>query len=61
MRSWGRIDAHDRGDVRGLDFASKGAMIALDRGHDRVAIGPLGDLVYQPFDSGRVERTIAIA
>ena len=40
MRSWGKIDGHDQGDDRGLDFASKGAMIVLDRGHDRPAIGP---------------------
>ena len=40
MRSWGGIDGHDRCSDRGLDFASKKAMIALDRGHDRAAIRP---------------------
>ena len=40
MRSLGGIDGHDQGDDFGLDFASKGAMIAVDRGHDRTAIGP---------------------
>ena len=40
MRSWGGIDGHDGCDDRGLDFASNEAMIALDRGHDRAAIGP---------------------
>ena len=40
MRSWGGIGGHDRGDDRGLHFASNEAMIVLDRGHDRAAIGP---------------------
>ena len=40
MRFGSGIDGHDRGSDCGLDFASKEAMIALDRGHDRAAIGP---------------------
>ena len=39
MRSGSGI-GHDRGGDRGLDFASKEAMIALDRGHDHAAIRP---------------------
>ena len=50
MRSGRGIDGHDRSGDRGFDFTSKGAMIALDRGHNRVAIGLRGDLLYQPSD-----------
>ena len=54
MRSWGGIDGHDRGNDRGLDFASKGAMIALDHGHDRVAIES-----WPPSDEDQVGRSIS--
>ena len=49
MRSWGGIDGHDRGDDRGLDFASNETMIALARGHDRASIVVLRER-RQPFD-----------
>ena len=51
MRSWGGNDGHDRCGDRGFDFASNEAMIALDRGHDRAAIGPRSDHEMISFSS----------